>query len=192
VFRFETTIPGGTAAARTTGGVNATGDPRSGFTLEGFGMSDVLFTAAVRGDARQATRWRDLGVDAHAGAVVEGGEIGLVWESYGLTEREGTAKYRVSVEMSRQVITRGPLPRDIRATISGARTSRQPDKSNFTVDRAEPHKATMVEQLTLALGTTPPGNYVLTVRITDLHSGQVMGRSQPLTIVAKPVVPRRR
>jgi hypothetical protein len=190
VYRFETSIDGATLAARATGGVNATGDPRSGFTLAGFGMSDVLFTAAVRGDARQATRWRDLRIDAHAGAVVEGGEIGLVWESYGLTEREGTAKYRVTVEMSRQVSPRGPLPRDIRATISGARTARQPDKSNFTVDRVEPHRATIVEQLTLSLGTTPPGTYFLTVRITDQHSGQVMGRSQQLTIQAAPT-PRR-
>ncbi len=191
-YRTEVTIDGGNRAARSTGGVIAADDPRSGFTLDGFGMSDVLITASVAGDSRTAAGWRDLVIHPHAGAVGAGGEIGIVWESYGLHQDKGTARYAVAIELSRRILPRGPLPRgNIRATISGARTYRRPDQSFFEVERVGPHRDVIVDHLTLRLGTTPPGEYLLTVRITDRVTNRAIGRSQQLVIAPPPSPPRR-
>jgi hypothetical protein len=193
IFRTEASADGGRRAARATGGVLVTGEARTGFTFSGPGMSDVLLTDGVT-DARVVSRWSDLRITPRAGTLPHASSLGLLWESYALTERDGQARYTITVELSRQVAARGPLPGDIRATILGVRALRRPDRSTFTFERQVPHRDVMVDHLEVALGATPPGDYTVTVRITDRNAPRgeeaTWGRSQRITI--GPAPPRAR
>jgi len=193
IFRTEAFADGGRRAARATGGVLVTGEARTGFTFSGPGMSDLLLTDNA-GDTRTAARWSDVDIQPRAGALPYGSALGMLWESYELTERNGEARYTITVELSRQV-TRGPVPGDIRVTIAGARAQRRPDRSTFTFERTVPHHEVVVDHLAVALGTTPPGDYTVTVRITDRNaprgSPAVHGRTQRITIAPPPPTPRR-
>jgi hypothetical protein len=49
-------------------------------------------------------------------------------------------------------------------------------------ERAVPHAAAFVDQITVGLSTTPPGDYRVTLRITDRVSGRVSTRSTNLVV----------
>jgi hypothetical protein len=186
VYRAEASADGGLLAARSTAGFIAGNDSRTGFATNGFGMSDVLLTS--RATARSAARrWSDFDVTPLVGAVVKKAQITIVWETYELGSSNGAAKYNVDITMHREE-TPQSVPGRIAASIIGAIGSavgvtRSKDEVEFKYDRSAPHAAAVVDNITLSLGDTPAGVYLLTLRITDQVTGKTTGRSQTLRIV---------
>jgi hypothetical protein len=55
-------------------------------------------------------------------------------------------------------------------------------KASLQFDRNVPYASTLVDNLTLALGGTPPGHYTLTLAVTDRVSGRATSRAATLVI----------
>jgi hypothetical protein len=157
-------------------------DPATGFTLSGFGMSDLLLAANVEGAAR-AARWRDLGIVPLTRDLNARGKVTLVWENYGLGVRDGSSSYHVTIGLVRDAATASDgdvfevegLPVAVKRTRG---------TNEFTIDfeRTAPASEVIVDNITLSVGTPPPGAYTVTVTIKDNVSARVTARLARLTI----------
>jgi hypothetical protein len=52
----------------------------------------------------------------------------------------------------------------------------------FTFERAVPHSATLVDNVAIALDSTPPGDYFVTVAVTDRVSGRTTSRTTGIVV----------
>lgn len=193
-YRFEASADGASSAGRATARFNADNDERTGYTLSGFGMSDVLVATQVqaRADARS---WREVNADLLVGPAPRKSTIALVWENYDLGSRDGTADYDIAISIRRE--DNQSRAGKIAASVIGAFASvagvqRSDDGVDITVKRATAFAPVIVDNVSLALGDTPVGTYVLTVKITDRVSGRTTARSQQLVIRDPPPTPTRR
>ena len=106
----------------------ADADSSTGFTLSGFGISDLLFASTVAASTPSA-RWNALGAVSVAGAVVRGAQLTLVWENYALAQKDGGTQYAVKLSLARQQSGAARIAAQvIGALASIARVDRQPDR----------------------------------------------------------------
>ncbi len=180
-FRTEATAETSRLAARAFVPLRIRAE-RNGFAFRGFGMSDLLFAEAPSA-VTDAARWDALGVTAITPRAA-GGRFALVWESYELGERDGSAVYDVLISI-RPVEAR--LSRIIANTFGaiGARVGveRGPGRVDVRYSRRVAHRPTLVEQIGLNLTGTPPGTYELTLEIRDQVTQQRTSRRVHFAIV---------
>jgi GWxTD domain-containing protein len=157
------------------------------FATTGFGMSDVLLGS--KPEPRDATRaprsWRDVEMAPGSGVFARGAPIGLMWELYDLTMREGTGKYRVSIAVERaERGGAGGFAVKLFDNLGRAvgRTQQGRDKFTITFDRQASQAGTAVDYLSLAMTDAPAGLYHLRVEILDLGSQKRTTRSTEFTI----------
>jgi GWxTD domain-containing protein len=182
-YRVESIIPGTVVAGRAAAGMAMGHDPATGFAMRGFGISDLLVASRTNAPAT-AKRWTDFDPEPILGAVAKGSEIALVWENYELGDSGGTSRYEISVVIDRVRSRSGRIAAEIigrTASVIGKDAS--DDRLALTFDRTVAQGNTIADNLTIGLGTTPPGSYLLTLRITDRVSGRVATRTVGLTIV---------
>jgi hypothetical protein len=163
-YRIEALQAEGGAAARAFGSVSLTSD-------RAFGMSDVLVADRVTPPADSAYRWTDLLIEPSAGVLEPGQDIGVAWETYGLTERDGQVGYRVELELTvTQVTGRKSLYARIKGGVADliGLSAVGTDRVSLVYDRSRPATAVALDYLTLDLAGSPAGRYRLTVQITDL------------------------
>jgi len=152
----------------------------------GFGMSDVLLGSkpSARGNAAP-TRWRDVEITPTEGSITRGASLGLLWEVYDLSAKDGTGRYRVAIAVERTE-RGGPLGFAVRA-MDGlgravGRTQASRDKFTITFDRSAPAAPTLVEFLSLDMSDAPAGRYTLRVEISDLGSGKKVFRDTEFSL----------
>ncbi len=140
---------------------------------EGFGMSDVLLGSkpSLKDESRPAGRWRDVNIVPNEGTFAAGSSIGMLWEMYDITPKDGQAKYRLSVAVDR--VDRKGVGRIAARLVDGiGRTlgREQSGRNNLTIsfDRAVAAAPTLVEFLSLDLSEASPGVYRLRVEVTDM------------------------
>jgi GWxTD domain-containing protein len=163
-YRIEALQAEGGAAARAFGSVSLTSD-------RGFGMSDVLVADRVTPSADSAYRWTDLLIEPSAGLLEPGQDIGVAWETYGLTERDGQVGYRVELQLTvTQVTGRKSLYARIKGGLADlvGLSALGTDRVSLVYDRSRPASDVALDYLTLDLSGSPAGRYRLTVLITDL------------------------
>jgi GWxTD domain-containing protein len=186
VFRVEASSDGSLHGARATAAFRANDDERTGFTLSGFGMSDVLL--ATRADEGRSTpvRWSDLTVTPLVGAAIHGTPLWLVWENYDLQNDNGAVKYAVTIALQRTQSATGRLSAQIVSRLAGSvGVERADDRVTLSYERNMPYTTTRVDNVSLSLGDTPPGQYTLTITITDKTSGKSTSRTAQLEVRAK-------
>jgi hypothetical protein len=182
-FRVETGAEGSLLAARASGTIAGNPDPTSGFPLRGFGMSDVLLATEIGARTGPTPRWNNLGMSPLLGPLPRDSELGLVWENYEFGERDGAASYHVVVTIQRERARAGRIAAQMIRTLGGAvGRDASPDKVTFRYDRTAPHAAAILDEVTLSLGGTPPGSYLLTVDVSDEVSGRTTSRTSRIVI----------
>lgn len=182
-YRIETTADGSMIAGRATDWIDASASATTGFTTRGFGISDVLIANSAE-DRPDARRWTDFDIAPSGGTVAKGGKVALIWEDYDLTPRDGTATWDITVTLQRKY--KEALNR-IRARIAGtfaamAGVDRTEDRVVYRFERSGPGLPIIADLLTIELEDTPPGDYILTLEITDRATGQSVERTQRFTI----------
>jgi GWxTD domain-containing protein len=189
-FRTEATAQASLVAGRASGAFIAGDDPRSGFTARGFGLSDVLVANRAEPRGNVASRWTDLAIEPHFGPLARNSNVAVVWETYDLTNTNGTARYAVSIVLRnlRPAPTLGSaMAARIVGGIAGAvgiERKQAQDRVEFKYERAVPHKGALVDHMNISLGNTPAGSYILAIAVTDLATGKTSGRSELVSIVA--------
>lgn len=178
VYRSEATAPGSRIAARATSRVVVRDDSATGFTTNGFGVSDILL--ATRATARNGApvRWSDLNVQPLLGSIAQNAQLSLVWETYGLAAITGQATYDVVIAVQPDRPPRPGTPPGIAARIVGGLTGALgigrraiDDRVEFTFQRVAPARPAMVDDIAISLSGTRPGAYRITVRVTDRATG---------------------
>jgi hypothetical protein len=154
---------------------------RDGFTLRGFGLSDLLLARAP-GAVATAERWHGLGVTPIAPRI-PGGKFALVWETYDLTAKDGDASYEL-------VISVRPLKSGFQRlyanTVGAVRGLIGVEQLEGRVDirfaRTVAHAPIIVEQYGLDLSQNEPGVYELTVEVRDMHGDRRSRRTTTFII----------
>lgn len=152
----------------------------------GFGMSDVLLgdKPAPRAGAAPK-RWSDVAMEPNLGVYAKGTSIGLVWELYELAAREGSSKYRVSINVERADRTAvgsfaARVVDGLGRAVGREQTTR--DKLTIAFDRTAAVAPIQVEFLSLDLSGASPGEYRLRVDILDLVSNKKTSRASGFTV----------
>ncbi|HKG93118.1 MAG TPA: GWxTD domain-containing protein, partial [Gemmatimonadaceae bacterium] len=163
VYRVEALQPQTMRGARAINRIVLKREP-------GYGMSDVLLAHRVLPKEGDAQRWSDFNVVPSAGRFARGQEVGLLWETYDLGQKDASSRYKVSVTLE-QMRRQGALGLAMQV-MSGAgqvvgRKASGSGKVSLTYERQVPPRPAVVDYLTLDLGSAPPGRYRLTVEITD-------------------------
>ncbi len=152
----------------------------------GFGMSDILLgTKPTPREGGATRRWSDVTIDPNPGIFRRGASVGLVWEMYDLTPRDGSVKYRLSVVVERAGSGgvggfAARLVDGLGRTVGRTQTSR--DKITIAFDRTAAGAAAVVEFLSLDLSDQSAGTYRLRVEVTDVHTGKKTSRQTEFTI----------
>jgi hypothetical protein len=180
LYRLEAHAEGSLVAARTSSELLAATDSATGFAMNGFGISDVLLASAVEAPVTAPARWRDVTFTPLAGPVVGSKELALLWEIYDFAERDGAAEFDVAITIRRE---RSALGR-ITARIVGGAIGREvmTDRVELAYDRRVAHAPTIVEHITISLGETPTGTYLLSLDVTDRATGRTASRSMRIAV----------
>ena len=179
LWRVEALQPDGMRAARAMGAVVRD-------TASGFGTSDLLVAARVLPrENTTGARWSDFNVTPSVGRFRQGAQIALLWETYALAQRDGAARYRVSVTLEK-VRREGALGMAARV-ISGAgeiagRTASGRGKLSIAYDRTVAPQPVSVDYLTLEMGEAPAGRYRLTLEVTDQVANRTARRVRTIDI----------
>jgi hypothetical protein len=175
-------IPNTNVAARATATMLAAPDTSTGFRMVGFGLSDVLI--ASRAESRAPPRrWTDVDVTPLLGDIAKASTISLVWENYELGQQGTSARYDVAVAIERERSKSGAIAASIVGLIGGtAGITSTKDKVTIKFERNVPFASVITENISVALGQTPPGSYRLTVQVADKVSGRIASRVSRIVI----------
>jgi GWxTD domain-containing protein len=182
--RIEATAPGTMVAGRSVRWITADRDTATGFSLHGFGVSDILFATAAQPNKPAPVRWRDFNIAPLLGALPKQSKLDLIWENYDLGARAGQTQYAVAITLQRQRTASGRIA----AAIIGLATNavgvdRRDDRVTFKFDRSGPAAPpAFVDHVLIALNETPAGDYRVTLEITDKVSGRKAVSVTTLTI----------
>ncbi len=182
LWRAETTADGLLAAGRATSPLVLRDDAASGFTLRGAGLSDVLLGTRLD-EAADARRWEDARVAPLIGPLRGQRSVALVWESYELGSEGGASRFEVQVQLRRvRGSGAGVIARVVGALASVAGVDRNADGVAIRYARTTAAAPVLVERLTLDLGDSPPGEYVVQVELRDAITGRVHTRTTRLVL----------
>jgi GWxTD domain-containing protein len=190
-YRTEATGNAALVAGRASSNISAS-DGGTGFTVHGFGVSDLLL--GTRADARLAAplRWTDIDVAPLLGSIKRNAQLSLVWETYGLQKVDDQMRYGVTIVVRSGGVERpgaqGPPNVGVRIVggTSNSREIKQTAVNNgvqFLFDRVLPYRDVAVDNITIALVNTKPGRYTVMVRITDRVTGKSVSGFRSITIL---------
>lgn len=153
----------------------------------GFAMSDVLLGSkpTLVSGKNAAAGWTDIATTPSDGTFEKGSSVGLVWELYELTAKDGNGRYKVAISVERTE-RGGPLGFGVRVldglgkAVGRAQQSR--DRFTISFDRTAAASPTLVDYLSLDMSEAPSGRYRLRVEISDLGSGKRVSRDTEFSI----------
>lgn len=184
-FRVEATAVGMARAARASALMTMGDDPATGFSTRGFGMSDIIIASGVQSPA-SARRWKDLAITPVLTTVSRTGELAIVWETYEPGQRDGSSTYTVSITLERDDAS--PESANIAARVvrgtsrPGDMVRRGRNSISYDFDRTVPYTTAIVENVSIQLANTPPGDYFVRVMITDKVSGRTTSRATGIVV----------
>jgi GWxTD domain-containing protein len=184
-LRAEAAATGSSRAASVDWQIHAGNDDdlSTGFGMAGFGMSDVLLATQFTAPAGTPRSWHDFRLSPLAGAHSRKAPLTLVWESYGLGQADGQAKYEIAVTLEHEHSLISRVAAEILDRLAAlVRTDRALNKVTFRFDRNVPYSETIVEGVPIGLTGTPEGSYKVTVAITDHVTGRTTSRTTTVEI----------
>jgi hypothetical protein len=156
----------------------------TGFAVRGFGMSDVLLGRGSDPAAGAPRRWSDVGISPTAGAIPLNSDVSLLWENYEFGERDGSARYDVTVTIEREYAL---LVNRIRARIVGGAANllgidRVEGRVVVRFEREVAHAPALVDHVILSMDGVPAGDYKLTIEVRDRTSGRAASRVRHIVV----------
>jgi GWxTD domain-containing protein len=183
LYRVETTGDSARRAGRTMVSLGVTYDPTTSVPVAGFGLSDVLLVTRADPRVPHPRRWSDLDLQPLVGALPRGAPLAIVWETYDVAEREGSASYEVALTIQRERSGGGRVTANLLGALATiARIDRRDDRAVITFDRTMPHADALVDQLDIDLADTPAGAYTVTLQIRDRVNGHVATRATRVVV----------
>lgn len=153
----------------------------------GFSMSDLLVAAKVTQRPGSASgRWFDYDIDPNLGVVRSGQPFSLLWETYGLTPRDGNDEYDVHIKLTR--VRRGGIGALAAKIVGGVAglvgiSHGGNDEVTLSFPRRIPATSIALDHVTLDLGDASPGRYDLEVTVTDRATGNEVVETSSITVV---------
>lgn len=184
MYRFEANAESATRAARTVSSTRAMDDVATGFSLRGFGMSDVLVARSLQ-PRGQTRRWTDFDYQPSAGIIAGGSELSLLWETYDLTEKDGAASYEVvlSIERKRSGTSLAGLgARIVNSFSSLVRREQTEDRIVYRYERNTAYAPIITDYFSLVLADLPGGEYDMSVALFDRNSGRTTSKTSRVVI----------
>jgi hypothetical protein len=186
VSRAEVSVDGGTRAARSVSTLVASDDPLFGIARSGFSMSDLLLASeAAPRRGTPGRRWNELDIQPITGTIAERGQLTLVWENYdfGRDSLSGVSRYSVTVTIQQARSQGGRVAARILGGIAGViGLDRTDDRMSIRFDREVAHAPAFADHIGISLEDSPPGDYSLSISITDLITGRTLVRTSGFTI----------
>lgn len=152
-------------------------------STRGFDMSDIMLgspTGDATGAAAAPRRWNNAGMTPRTGLLGEQRELGLLWEVYEPSVRDGAMQYHVDITLRPKsepgsTLTIAALPvlgLKLVEKLGRAITQRvSPEGISISYERAPPlppdGPVVSVEYLSIDLSNMPKGRYELTVTTED-------------------------
>ncbi len=187
LLRVEAKLTALDRAARSSAGLHV----RS-FGSDSLQLSDVV--AAERIVPRDSTpgRWTDFLIDPSAGRLQPGVPVSLLWEIYNLdVDSAGLVRYQVDIRFTVQEIERhGFVARVLGGIGDATGLSAKGDDQvtiSFTRQREAPPDRRAVEFLDVDLQNAPEATYLVTVTITDTHTGRTTSTERWFTVTETPL-----
>ncbi len=172
----------GETASRGNRATTAIDASALGFAPLGFGISDLLTLGAPVTTSGQPVRVRDLPIEP-AMTVQQGASVTVLWENYELTPKDGQAQYAVKLTLARIQSAAGRIAASVLGTLGQlASVARENDRISISFDRARASSPAFADDITLALGETPAGRYLVTLEVTDRVSGKAVTRSTEVVV----------
>jgi hypothetical protein len=182
LYRIEATADASLVAGSVSAWVAAGADSTTGFTLRGFGLSDLLVGTRA-GAAPDARRWDEIELTPLLAPVPRNSTVSVIWENYEFGSRNQAAQYEVTLTLQRERSAAGRIVAEIVGALAAAVSiDRRDDRLTMRFDRTMAHAAAFVDRVDLALGATPPGQYRLEVSVTDRVTGRTARRATGITI----------
>jgi hypothetical protein len=153
----------------------------------GFGMSDLLVAAKVTERAGSTSgRWYDFDIDPNLGVVRSGQPFSLLWETYGLTPRDGNDEYDVDIKVAR--VRRGGIGALAAKIVGGVAglvgiSHGGNDEVTLSFPRRIPATNVALDHVALDLGDASPGRYDIEVTITDRATGNRVVEKSSIAVV---------
>jgi GWxTD domain-containing protein len=181
--RVEATAAGSNIAGRTSAIVVAGPDTANGLALSGFALSDLLLASVAQPSRNPPTRWHEFTIAPLLGFLPRRATLALIWETYELGAKAGATDYGVAVTLQRQRSRGARIVASILGFAAGVvGGDRKADRITFRFDRAGAAGPVAVDHVSIAMGETPPGEYRVTLEVTDKVSGKKASRSTALVI----------
>jgi GWxTD domain-containing protein len=184
LYRIEVTAQGTSVAGRAMRWFVADRDTATGFTIKGFGMSDLLLASVVQPNKAVPVRWRDFNVAPVVESVSRKNKLEVIWENYDLGTRGGQSAYTVTATLERQRSGTGRIAASVLNVAAALlRVDRRDDRLTFSFDRQGPAApSAFADRVIFAFDETPSGTYKLTLAITDKISGRKTARSASVVV----------
>ncbi len=153
----------------------------------GFGMSDLLVAAKItQRPGSTSDRWYDYDIDPNLGVVESGQPFSLLWETYGLTPRDGNDEYDVNIKVVR--VRRGGIGALAAKIVGGVAglvgiSRGGNDEVTLSFPRRIPATRVALDHVTLDMGDASPGRYDLEVSITDRATGSEVVEKSSIVVV---------
>ncbi len=153
----------------------------------GFGISDLLVAAKItQRPGSTSGRWFDYDIDPNLGVVKTGQPFALLWETYGLTPRDGNDEYDVHIKLTR--VRRGGIGAFAAKIVGGVAglvgiSHGGNDEVTLSFPRRIPATSIALDHVTLDLGDASPGRYDVQVTVTDRATGNEVVERSSITVV---------
>ncbi len=182
VIRAEATSDQAQRAARTTLIVDAGSAPAS-FASSGFGISDLLLAGTALSTGRAGERWNELSVTPIAEAIKANSSISLVWENYEFGAKDGSAQFDVVITLTRNRTVGGRIGATVIGALANvAQVDHRSDRVTITLNRSLPNAPAFADQVSVSLKDTPPGEYQISLQVTDRVTRQTATRLRRFVI----------
>jgi hypothetical protein len=184
-FRMEGVTPTAMTAERASWVLTLGNDSLSGFSMRGFGMSDVVLADSLPMQ-NPARRWSDLDFRPLGSSTTRGTQIALVWETYEVGSVGGIARYDVEIKVEpEEKRPPGSIKAEIAPGIRGVTNLKRRQTGTgvtFQYSRESAPAPALVESTQLVIASLPPGSYQITVAVRDQVSGRSTSRSLSLSV----------
>jgi GWxTD domain-containing protein len=162
------------------------------FTNDSLQVSDVIAADRIAPKDSTARRWTDFFIDPSVGRFRPGVPVSLLWETYNLAvDSAGLVAYQVDIQFTVQEIERhGFAARLLGVVGDAAGLSAKGDDQvslSFNRQREAPPDGRAVEFLDVDLQGAPEATYLVTVTITDRHTGRAATAERWFTVTNAPL-----
>jgi GWxTD domain-containing protein len=171
---FEARGPGGTAAIH-----HSTFDAQP-FLDDELALSDLVLADAVTPKIDDPTDRRGFAIRVNRGLEFDPDlPVAVYWEVYGVEpDRDGFANYRVELDI------KDSSGRNVLARVAGAFGFGEDEQIELTYERVVQWDGTRVpEYLSIEVTDTEPGQYTLTIEVTDLVRNESVTAERSFTLI---------